>query len=288
MDGRWKLGLAGGFLASLMGCAWNKQSQPSFPVDPPPPVPHSANSIYVPEPADDAAKKDGPLATSTLILFANMWVESVAGDPTKPAADRERLLTQARATYQEVLQREPKNVDALLGLGHMYQVTGEQAKLAEVEQKLRSMHAGSAKVWAWMAVRHAQAKDWDTAAECYHQAAKLEPDNRVYRIHLGFTLARAERYEEGYAWLSRCMKESEARYNLAMMMIHNGHAEKAKKQLGYALQMDANFKAASDQLTALANPNTPAPRPLMPDIRTVGHEEKADGAPARRSVGGDE
>src|SRR5262249_840406 len=151
----------------------------------------------------------------------------------------------------------------------------------------RAMHANNAKVWAWLAVRHAQAKDFDAAAEYYHQAARLDPENRMYRINLGFTLARGERYEEGYAWLSRCMKESEARYNLAMMMLDNGHREQAKKQLGLALQTDPNFKAASDQIAALSGPSE-APRRLHPDIQTVGHEEPADAGPARRSVGGDE
>jgi Tfp pilus assembly protein PilF len=286
MDGRWKVTVAGGLvLFGLVGCT-STPKPPALPTPPSPPS-HSANSIYVPEPPDDAAKKDGPLSTSTLVLFANMWVEAVAIEPNKPAADRERLLAQAQQTYHEVLQREPKNVDALLGLGRMYQVSGEFGKLAEVEQKARAMHANNAKVWSWLAVRHAQAKDWDTAAECYHQAARLDPDNRMYRIHLGFTLARGERYEEGYAWLSRCMKESEARYNLAMMMLHNGHPEQAKKQLGHALQSDPNFKAASDQIAALSGPSQ-APRPLHPDVRTVGHEEPADATPARRSVGGDE
>jgi tetratricopeptide (TPR) repeat protein len=249
MDGRRKLVFAGGLVAlGLAGCTTTK---PTAPEAPPPQL--GKNSIYVPEPADDPEKKDGPLACSTMVLFANLWVEMVAKDPNKPAAEREQLLNKARTVYQDVLQREPKNVDALLGLGQMYQVAGEADKLREVEQRLISQYPQNAKVWAWVAVRQAQAKNWDAAIESYQHAVKLDPENRVYRTHLGFTLARAGRYPEGYEWLSRSMREPDARFNLAKMMIHNGEVEKARAELRLCLKADPEMKAAGDLLSALAN-----------------------------------
>ena len=191
------------------------------------------NTVYVPEPADDGEKKDGPLSCSTLLLFAGTWVDAVAKDPNKPAAQREQLLARARHAYNDVLQREPKNVDAWLGMGQMYQVTGEMERLHEIEKKVTTMYPQDAKVWAWVAVRQAQAKNWDTAASSYQRAVTLDPDNRMYRIHLGFTLARARRYSEGYEWLSRSMREADARYNLAEMMIHNGDVDKRDWNCGY-------------------------------------------------------
>jgi tetratricopeptide (TPR) repeat protein len=268
MDGRWKLFAGGLIVSGLMGCTMWKP-KPILPDSPPPPVSTAKNSVFVPEPTDEGELKEGPLASSTTILFANMWVEAVAKDPNKPAADREALLAKARGVYQDILSREPNNVDALLGLGEMYQVAGEIDKLREVEKKATSLHPKNPKVWAWVAVRQARAKNFDEAAESYHQAVKLEPDNRMYRIHLGFTLARGGRYAEGFEWLSRSMREAEARFNVAQMMIHNGDIEKAKLELRLSLKADPNFKAAGDQLTAIMNPNAPPGT----DIRTVGHKE---------------
>src|SRR3954470_6950825 len=122
MDGRWKLALASTMLAGLVGCT--STPKPTLPAPPPPQTP-SKNSVYVPEPADDADKKDGPLAASTKLAFASSWVEAVATDPAKPAGERDRLLSQARLVFQEVLAEDPKNVEALIGLGEMYKVTGE-------------------------------------------------------------------------------------------------------------------------------------------------------------------
>ncbi len=283
MDGRWKLLLAGGLLAGLAGCkSTPAQPEPlptvttSLPPAPGPTPPSSpptakATSKAAVFQADSAeeGQKDGPLAPATLITFANTCVDAVAGDPLKPAAEREQMLSRARELYQQALARDPKNVDALLGLGQMYHVSGETAKVQEIERRLKAEHPKDAKVWSWMARRAGQAKQWDAAIQCYHTAAKLDPDNRVYRTHLGFTLARVGRYREGYEWLKTSMKEANARYALAQMQIHNGHAEVAQEELARALQADPDFKPARDQLAAMSAGGGAA----MPGVRTVGHAD---------------
>lgn len=286
MDGRlWhrtfgRMVLAGGLLAGAVGCdsltprnPWSTSAPPG-----PPPAPNSSASgkaIFVAEPEDVTAKNDGPLSANTLLLVAAVRVEAGGKDSNKSPAERERLLGEARQLYNEVLQREPQNVDALVGLAQMYQVTGETEKLLEIEARMREKHANNAKVWAWIAVRQGQAREWDNAADSYHQAVKLDPDNRLYRIHLGFTLARNGRYEEGYAWLSRSMRESEARYNLAQMMLHNNQVDRAKQQLEYALQSDPNYKPALSQIASLSSGSaTPAPIYDNP-IRAASHAEPA-------------
>jgi len=265
MDGRWKLALAGGFFSGLLGCSSVQKQQPFQAA--PPPTGTAAKSVFVPEPADDGPVKDGPLSPATMLTFASVWVEAVSQDPNKPAPERDRLLSQARQAYQEVLQRDPKNVDALLGLGQLYQVTGEMDKLRDVEQRAQTQYPTNPKVWAWVAVHRAQAKDFDAAAECYHQATKLDPDNRVYRIHLGLTRARPGRYDEGREWLVRSMREAEARYNLAKMMLHNNEPEKARMELRMAIQADPTMHAAKEELLSLT-------ATAAGDVRTVGYQER--------------
>lgn len=265
MDGRWKLALAGGLLSGLFGCSTVQKQQP-LEAAPPPMTASTAKSIFVQEPPDEAPK-DGPLAPSTMLAFAAVWIEAVNQDPNKPAPERERLLSQARQAYQEVLQRDPKNLEALLGLGQLYQLTGEMDKLREVEQRVVTVHAKDAKAWAWVALRKAQAKDFDAASECYHQATKLDPDNRMYRIHLGLTLARAGRYDEGREWLLRSMREAEARYNLAKMMLHNNEPEKARIELRMAVQADPAMQAAKDELLSLT-------ATASGDVRAVEYQER--------------
>jgi Tfp pilus assembly protein PilF len=270
---RWKFALAGGVLAATVGCR-STPTAPSLPAPPPAPSPSLSKTIVVPEPADDpSSAKSGPLAPSTLIVFADTALDAIQQDPNKPTPERERLLTKARQLYAEALAADPKNAEALLGLSRMYQLTGEREQLAATEKRLKEMHAKNPKVWAAIAVRQGQAKDWDAAAESYFTATKLDPDNRQYRIHLGFTLARAGRYEEGYAWLNKSMRETDARYNLSLMMAHNGHTEKARQQLQSTLQADPNFKPAVNLLSSLTEQQTTPAVPAAPVIRTVGYEE---------------
>jgi tetratricopeptide (TPR) repeat protein len=280
MDGRWKWALTGVF-AGLVGCTTTTTPPNSFPALPPPPPPPSTvkNSVFVPEPADEVEKKTGPVGASTKVLYANMCVDAVAKDPNRPAPDRERTLGQARQMYQEVLAGEPKNLEALTGLGDLYQVTGEQDRLTEVVARVTKLHATNAKAWAWVAVKHGQAKNWVAAADAYGRAIKLDPDNRTYRIHLGLTQARAGRYDEAYVLLARSMREAEARYNLAMMMLHNGDAERAKAELESCLKADPNFAPATEQLAALATGSeqpgaTPA---AVPPIATPPTDERPGG-----------
>jgi tetratricopeptide (TPR) repeat protein len=275
MDGRWKLALAGLF-AGLVGCTTTTVPPNPFPAALPPPSSPGKNTVFVAEPADDGEKKTGPVSSGTKVLYANMCVEAVAKDPNRPAPDRERTLGQARQIYQEVLAAEPKNLDALTGLGDMYQVTGEKDRLAEVVGRVTKAHPADARAWAWAAVKHAQAKNWPAAIDAYGRAATLDPDNRTYRIHLGLTLARAGRYDEGYEWLAKLMREADARYNLAMMMLHNGDAERARAELDRCLKVDPNFAPAAAQLSALAAEN--APRPVAPVTLPV--------APAGPAAGG--
>jgi tetratricopeptide (TPR) repeat protein len=273
MDGRWKLALAGVF-AGLVGCTTTTTPPNTLPVAPP--VQTGKNAVFVPEPPDDGEKKTGPLAPSTMLVFARTWVESVAQDPNKPAAERERLLGQARQAYADILAKDPKSLDALMGLGEMYQVTGEQDRLTDVMGRVTRLRPTDPKAWAWVAVKQAQAKNWNAAADSYGRAVKLDPDNRQYRIHLGFTLARAGRYDEGYECLAGSMREAEARYNLAMMLLHNGETERARAELERCLKADPNFGAASEKLSALAAGNSaPAAPALAPDVKSVGFEELA-------------
>jgi Tfp pilus assembly protein PilF len=276
MDGRWKWALAGVF-AGLVGCTTTTTPPNPFPAPPPPPPPTSTvkNSVFVPEPADEGEKKTGPVGATTKVLYANMCVEAVARDPNRPAPDRERSLGQARQMYQEVLASEPKNLDALTGLGDLYRVSGEQDRLAEVIARVTKLHANDAKAWGWLALKYGQTKNWVAAADAYGRAIKLDPDNRTYRIHLGLTQARAGRYDEAYVLLTRSMRETEARYNLAMMMLHNGDADRAKVELEKCLKADPNFAPATEQLAALAAGNE---QPVAnPPIASPPTDEKPGG-----------
>ena len=127
-------------------------------------------------------------------------------------------------------------------------------------------------MWEAFALCQGQHRDWDDAAESYHEAVKLDPDNRMSRKNLGFTLARAGRFDEGYEWLKRVMREPEARYNLAGIMLFMNEPEKARAQLTLALRADPDFAPARERLVTITA--APAgPPPSMNFVRPASYQE---------------
>jgi len=63
------------------------------------------------------------------------------------------------------------------------------------------------------------------------------------------------------------MRQAEARYALAKMMIHNGDTEKAREYLHAAMLADPSFLAAKDELMALTASSS--------DVHSAGFEEPA-------------
>src|SRR5262245_16372469 len=183
MDGRWRTALVGGFVAGLMGCSvFHKTTSPEIVMNQPAASSPGGNSVYIPEPPDEVAPKEGPLAPSTLVVFGNTWVEAVAADPSKPAADRDKLLNKAQIAFHEALRRDPKNVDALFGLGQMYHVTGELGKLREIEQQIKTQHPNDPKAWAWVAVHEARMKNFDADDESLNEEVRDYTVNRESSI----------------------------------------------------------------------------------------------------------
>src|SRR5262249_14969108 len=139
--------------------------------------------------------------------------------------------------------------------------------VGESERRMKREQRKNARGGAGVAVHEARMKNFDAAAECFQEAARLDPENRQYRVHLGLTLARARRYDEGYEWLKRSMRQAEARYALAKIMLHNGDTEQAREYLHAAMRADPSFTPAKDELMALTIGGS--------DVRTVGYEEPA-------------
>ncbi|MEZ6139692.1 MAG: tetratricopeptide repeat protein [Zavarzinella sp.] len=223
------------------------------------PPPNNPNTVQVNEVVEPVVDKEGPLSANTYNQYAYAKMDMLLRDPMQSPPQREALIGQVRQLFQQALAVEPTNVDAYIGLESLYQHTGEVEKRLEIERKLIEMHGNNGKVWERRAVRLAQERKFDQAAEAYQKAHESDPDNRMYRIHLGFTLARAKRYEEGYKWLANSMREPEARCRLAQMMLHNQDLVQARQQLQYALQIDPQHAEARQMLLSLTTAETNTP-----------------------------
>lgn len=262
MEGRqFKWCLFGGLLLASIGCHRSSTTYPDTML----PKPGQSGGLLGSKPAPTAVpsdgmmvsapRKKGPLSAEWEVAMAETHLQVAMTDPPPP--NRDELIDMARARYQRALKQEPKNKGALLGIARMYAKMGDKDRAAEAFAKYLKIYPKDAEAWHEVAMKRAQLKDWPGAMAACETALKLDPENRAYRKTMGFCLARAGKYDEAFASLSKIMPEAQARHNLAGILDHMGQAEACRQQLQLALQADPGYSAAKEFLNELnegANP----------------------------------
>ena len=291
MDGRrfrrWCL--YGGLLVGATGCHRNnyqdtfgfpKAGQPVTAIVPggkpgwgggAPPGPTDGLAGMGVEPAP--VKKKGGFSPETKVAFAEVWVESAFADP--PPLNRDQLIDQARQAYQKVLDKDPKNEGALLGMARLHARLGDREHATEYFKKYLSHHPKNHKVIHEIAITHGRWKDWDGAVAWCDQALKIDSQNREYRKTKGFSLARAGKWQEGFAVLCEIMPEAQARYNLAGLLDHMNYPDICRLQLQLALEKDPAFAPAREFLAELDQPRATPNNPEENQVLPAGHVEPA-------------
>jgi tetratricopeptide (TPR) repeat protein len=242
MDVRWRRWLLGGAAVALVGCN-SVSNRNKFP-DPP------RQSIPVEEPVGK-----GPLKPETVMAFGNAQLD--AADPKYPrsSVERERLLSDAKRNFEQVLEQQPKNSQALAGLGRIHFYLGDRDASVANYRKALDVEPRNARLWFELAsVQSKLMRDYPAASESLSQAFSLEPDNTLYRRWLGRTLALSGRVEEGVSLLKQNQPEAEVRFEVAEMLHLIGKNELSRQQLQAALQADPNFALARDVLTEFGTP----------------------------------
>jgi tetratricopeptide (TPR) repeat protein len=270
MDRRGPLALA--LLAGLAGCSHHKAAVTGGP----PPQPAAK------APAADtpglAAKGAKPHRPESWTAYANYAAQEAAA-PERSPADAQRIRDTARRAYQEALRVDPNYVAAHQGLARLYVAMGDQQHAAAAYQKALQIAPKEAGLWYELGMSHARVKAWGPAAENLSQAVELDPENRAYVNALGFALARAGRYEEGLACLSRYNGEAKGHYHLARMLEHVKQPELCKAHLRMALEKDADLEEARQMLARLEAKPAPA-APQGGAVQTVGYREVVPAPPA--------
>jgi len=204
-------------------------------------------------------EKDLPPRTpkaATCVAFGN-FSERECSDPKMSAADREKKLDQARKAYQQALDIDSHSVPAAQGLARVYAQLGDQERAVSTYRQAIQKNPKEAALWYDLAMCHARKKEWVPAVENLRTAVKLAPDNRDYAKSLGFTLARAGRYDESVASLSKVMSKAKAHYNVARMLHHLKQDDLSRQHMQLALKADpvlASGRDVQELLAALQRP----------------------------------
>jgi tetratricopeptide (TPR) repeat protein len=214
------------------------------------PTPEPATLTTAAKPFSKEKRQPKP---ETCVAFANFH-QQLAIDPERSQAERDHSREKARKAYEHALQLDPDNLQALVGLGQLYDSTGDHARAVATYQQALKNHGMEPALWHRLGMSHGKAKDWDQSLQCLRKAVELEPENHFFVKTLGFGLARAGHFDEGFETLKMVMGEAEAHYNLAGMLRHMNQSDSSRQHLEAALQLNPQMGKARQMLADLQPP----------------------------------
>ncbi len=178
-----------------------------------------------------------------------------ASKPDLPPVAVQRLHDEARRAYQQAIKLDKKHLPAYLGLAKLYQIQGDTNKAVETYEQGLKFLPKEAGLWYELGMCQARRKTWDPALNALKKASEFDPENPVYLNALGFSLARAGRFDDSFACFQKSVGEAKAHYNVARALHHVNRDEESKQHLRQALMAKPNLEPAQQLLAQLENPN---------------------------------
>ncbi len=144
---------------------------------------------------------------------------------------RQGQLDAAEVLYRQVLQRIPRQVDALHFLGVLTSQRGRHQDAAELIRRALAIDPRYADAWNNLGNVLAGMDRWDEAAEAYQRTSELAPNNPSAHCNLGVMLLRAGRFAEAAAAFQQAIALApgltEAHFNLGKAWVARQEYEAA-------------------------------------------------------------
>jgi Tfp pilus assembly protein PilF len=240
-------------LALASGCSWMWVKDDTVR----PPLPGPGDHIV-----KDSGEPSGPKRTPkaiTCVKWGDLLAATAAEMPQ--GSEQNKKYDQARLAYEQALDIDPSNQDALLGLARLYEKSGKPDDAQATYQRAVKQLPREAQVWFEYGMFANRRRDFDSGAAYMRQAASLEPTNATYGSFLGWSLARAGRSDESLAQFKQTVGEARAYYNLAKMCLHQHQEALCREYLHVALKVDPNLKDAEQLIAQLDAPAKPDEEP---------------------------
>lgn len=196
-----------------------------------------------PEPAKTAVSGSGDFAPNEglknpakVYLAYGQWQEQMG------------QLAEARESYGKVLAEQPKNIEAILGMARLDQMSG---LMADAEERLKKAHKLSPKdprVLAAYGNFHAAQQNWPAAIEKLQAAVKQTPDDPRYQFLLAVALARSGDIDAAYPYFVRSVGEAQAQFNIGYVLYEKGDRAGSAERFERALALMPDLAQAQEML----------------------------------------
>jgi tetratricopeptide (TPR) repeat protein len=269
MDGRrikaWLL--AGGLLAAAApGCKTTKQpALPEAAMGQPATTAKGnflgigGESKFVPKPpaaeqiVAKARVKSKGIKPETELAFADTEMEAALAEGKTPS-ERDTLFDVARQRYQKVLQGDPKNRTAMLGLARLYTHSGDKARAVQLYDASIKANPKDHDLAFQKARCLAKFEDWSGAVAACQAAQGMDPENLKYPKAIAYYKAQGGQWDEAFALLLKRMPEAEARFFLGRVLLDMDRIEEGREQMVLAKKADPRHADSAAVLAMLDSP----------------------------------
>lgn len=160
-------------------------------------------------------------------------------------------LTESRLFYEKVITKEPRSVEANIGLARLEAIAGHNDQAEQRFRKSLEIAPNSPEaLFAYGQFLASQKRYTESIVEM-QKAVKQNPSSR-YKFEIGLTLARSGQFDESYAALTNLIGEAEAYYNIGYIALKElNDPVVAERYLSLSLEVDPDLKQSRYWLTSI-------------------------------------
>ena len=167
-------------------------------------------------------------------------------------------MAEARKSYKSVLQKQPDNVNAILGLAATEFKAGRMIAAEKHYQTAIERFPSDPKVQHSFGNYLAQRNRLDEAIEYLGRAVAKQPENTVYRFNFGEALAKNGQIDAAISHFSLTVGEAEGYFNVGYILNEQGKQVEASRYLARALKVKPSLTQASNLLAKIRGGGAPS------------------------------
>lgn len=190
---------------------------------------------------------------------------------------------EARRNYEAVIDLQPKNEEAILGIARLHLLNGEIEQAEQGFRRVVKLNPNSAAAQFGLGEFLASQKRWKEASESLTKAMLAEPDQSQYRYALAVALVHCGDVDSALPHFIRTVGDAEAHYNVGMILQQEGKLADAERQFSLAVAKKPDFKAAQEWLAQVQSGN-PRANPLPAD-KAFAQSRSAPGSTGAGATG---
>lgn len=222
--------------------------------------------VAEPEPEPAIEVKD---PTDLSLAYAR-WMEDVGN------------LVEARRHYGEIAESKPKNLEAVLGLARIDQLSGRAHEAEQGFLKAQRLAPDAPETLHALGKFYSDERRWPEAVDQLKKAMLAAPAEREYRYDLAVALVHTGDINAALPHFFRTVGDAEAHYNVGLILKDEGRLGEAQEHLLLAVTKRPDLHQAQywlDEVRQLRD-TSPTTRPPISEVQTAGLQQSVPQMPA--------